>query len=284
MAENLELTIGSTSISAELYLNLLKRCLIRYFPDSYEPLGPKAVDVSLPRRFVYAILKKLMGRGMDIARHVDLVKRAEGRDWPSAGETMIGLYRLNNLHYCISDIVNSGVEGDLIEAGVWRGGATIFMRAALRVLGDKQRRVWAADSFQGIPKPDSDKYPADKGLDLHRFKQSAVPLDIVKQNFEWYGMLDDRVIFLPGWFRDTLPAAPIKQLALIRLDGDLYESTMDGLKYLYPKLSIGGYIIIDDYNCYPAVKQATDDFRNEYGITEELVRVDWTAVYWKRRV
>ena len=158
------------------------------------------------------------------------------------------------------------------------------MRAALRALGDTERRVWVADSFQGLPKPDSDKFPEfPEDLDFFRFRQLSVPLDVVKRNFEWYGMLDDHVNFLPGWFRDTLPTAPIDKLALIRLDADLYESTIEGLEYLYPKLSIGGYIIIDDYNCVSAAKKATDDFRNEHDITEDIASVDWSAVYWKRQ-
>ncbi len=282
MTENLELAFREPDAPVELYLNLLKKCLTRSFPYSYEPLGLAASDASALQRFAYSILKKFLSRGWDLARPVDLALRAEGKDWPTAGETMIGLRRLDNLHYCITDIINSKVEGDLIAAGVWRGGDAIFMRAALKAFGDTKRKVWVADSFQGLPKPDPNKYPADKGMDLWRFRQLAVPLDSVKKNFEQYGMLDDRVVFLPGWFRDTLPTAHIERLALARLDGDLYESTMDGLKSLYPKLSAGGYVIIDDYNSIPAAKQATDDFRKEYGITEELIRVDWTAVYWKR--
>ena len=269
---------------AELYIDLLKKSLTRSFPDAYEQLGPRAADAPFFKRFAYSIIRKLLGRGLDLARPVDLTKRSEGRDWPIAGETMIGLRRLDNLQNCICNIVANKVEGDLIEAGVWRGGAAIFMRAVIQALGDMKRKVWVADSFRGLPKPNPNKYPADRGLDLSTARQLAVPLETVKRNFEWYGMLDDRVIFLPGWFSDSLPTAPINKLALIRLDGDLYESTIDGLKHLYPKLSIDGYVIIDDYNSVPAAKQATDDFRKEHGITEQLMEVDWSAVYWKRSV
>lgn len=97
-----------------------------------------------------------------------------------------------------------------------------------------------------------------------------------------YGLLDDQVVFLQGWFKDTLPRAPMDKLALMRLDGYLYESTMEGLEYPYPKLAVGGYVIIDDYNSTPPSKHATDDFRKKNGIDEKLVTVDWTAVYWKR--
>jgi O-methyltransferase len=85
--------------------------------------------------------------------------REEGLDWPTSGETMMGLKRLDNLEMCTRDVVAKRVPGDLIECGAWRGGATIFMRAALQVLGDTQRVVWVADSFEGLPKPDETQYP-----------------------------------------------------------------------------------------------------------------------------
>lgn len=285
MVGDVEAASTTLDASPQLYLDLMKKCLCRYFPDSCEPIEPYVKGGMRSRyRAAYWILTRILSRwGLELARPVNLALREEGRDWPFVGETMIGLRRLNNLQYCITDVINRRVQGDFIEAGVWRGGAVIFMRAALEAFGDTKRNVWVADSFRGLPKPDLDKYPADKIFDYSSpAPQPDSSLESVKKNFEWYKMLDDRVIFLPGLFRDTLPRAPIEQLALIRLDGDLYESTMDGLKSLYPKLSTGGYVIIDDYNCYRTAKQATDDFRKEYGITDELVRVDWTAVYWKR--
>jgi hypothetical protein len=84
-------------------------------------------------------------------------------------------------------------------------------------------------------------------------------MEEVKKNFEKYNLLDNNVKFLKGWFKDTLPSAPIESLAILRLDGDLYESTMDGLINLYSKLSKGGFIIIDDWGAFPACKQAVKD-------------------------
>ena len=104
----------------------------------------------------------------------------------------------------------------------------------------------------------------------------------MRGNFERYGLLDDRVHFLEGWFKDTLPNAPIEQLAILRVDGDMYESTMDALRPLYPKLSVGGYLIIDDYGAIPACKAAVEDYRSEHGITEPIVEIDWTGAYCKR--
>jgi O-methyltransferase len=195
---------------------------------------------------------------------------------------MVGLRRLDNVERCIADLLAQDVPGDLVEAGSWRGGTTIFMRAALAAYGDDGRRIWVADSFQGLPAPDAVAFPADAKLDYTGFAQLAVGLDQVKANFARYGLLDARVEFLPGWFKDTLATAPIDQIALLRLDGDLYESTIDALDALYPKLSVGGYCLIDDYGALDACRRAVDDYRARHGISEEIHPVDWTGAYWRR--
>jgi O-methyltransferase len=211
----------------------------------------------------------------------DREAREQGMDWPSEAETMVGLKRLDNLEYCIAEVVREGVPGDLIETGVWRGGATIFMRAALEAYGDPHRAVWVADSFQGLPKADPSR-TTDVEDDLAKYKELAISLEEVKKNFERYGLLDDRVRFLQGWFRDTLPSAPIDRLAVLRLDGDMYDSTMVAFDTLYPKLSPGGYVIVDDYGAVRGCKQAVEDYRQRHGITDEMHTVDWTCVYWRK--
>jgi hypothetical protein len=195
---------------------------------------------------------------------------------------MVGLKRLDNLQYCVEDVLARGVPGDLIETGVWRGGSTIFMRAILKVHGVTDRRVWVADSFAGLPPPDEARYPADRGDQFYLSPELAISLEQVQANFERYNLLDEQVRFLKGWFSDTLPRAPIDALAVARLDGDMYGSTMDALTHLYPKLSRGGYLIVDDYGALPACRQAVHDYRDAHGITEEIVTVDWTGAYWQR--
>jgi hypothetical protein len=208
--------------------------------------------------------------------------RAEGLDWPARAHSMIGLKRLRNLRDCVEDVIYRGVPGDLIETGVWRGGATIFMRAVLKAHAVSDRRVWVADSFAGLPPPDPAAYPLDQGDTLFTHQQLAVSLDQVQSNFRRYGLLDDQVRFLKGWFRDTLPTAPIEQLAVLRLDGDLYESTIVALESLYDKLSPGGYVIVDDYGCIAACRQAVHDFRDARGIDEPIRPIDWSGVFWQR--
>lgn len=209
-------------------------------------------------------------------------EREFGLDWPKHAETMSGLRRLRNVRTCVVDVIERGVPGDLIEAGVWRGGTTILMRAVLAAYDDPDRSVWVADSFQGLPKPDPEAYPADAGLDYTGHAQLSVGVQHVQANFARYGLLDDRVKLLPGWFKDTLPTAPIEKLAVMRLDGDLYESTMDALDALYPKLSVGGYCIIDDYGALHACRRAVDDYRAKHNITERVEPIDWTGAYWRR--
>lgn len=208
--------------------------------------------------------------------------REQGIGLPENGQTMIGLKRLDNLQRCIEDILATGVPGDLIETGVWRGGATILMRAVLKAYGVEDRRVWVADSFEGLPPPDPERNRQDKGSRLHTREELAVSLDQVKSNFERYGLLDEQVRFLKGWFRDTLPDAPIERLAVVRLDGDMYESTMDALVNLYPKLSVGGYLIVDDYGAVTACRQAVHDYREAHGVHDEIRSIDWTGVFWQR--
>lgn len=244
---------------AALYLDLMKRCLTNWiYADAEARLQP--------------------------SQPFDWQTRAEGRDWPPAAHTMVGLRRLANLQECVEAVLRDRVPGDLLEAGVWRGGAAILMRAVLQVYGAKDRRVWLADSFAGLPPPNTEKYPHDAGLNLHLFPQLAVPLDEVRENFRRYGLLDEQVRFLRGWFRDTLPGAPVERLAVLRLDGDLYESTMDSLTYLYPKLSIGGFVIVDDYGDIAACHQAVEDYRQRHAIRDFMVQVDWTGFYWRRTV
>ncbi len=269
-----------------LYLELIKKCLIRsIFPDEYRPLLQPGSGKSKWQLARHAYLGGFLARlnfGLYRRAKVDPVKRSEGRDWPAEADTMIGLKRLDHLQACITDVLANGVPGDLIETGAWRGGSGIFMCAVLEAFGEAERLVWVADSFAGLPKPDG-RYQQDHGDAHWRFHSVlAIPLEVVKANFARYGLLTERVRFLEGWFKDTLPAAPIEHLAIMRLDGDMYSSTIDVLENLYPRLSPGGYAIIDDYGAVPACKQAVEDYRARNGIVEPIQTIDWTGVYWRK--
>ncbi len=273
--------VVSNSDVAERYLSLMKQCLTRYLiiDEECRPIWQGSRSAASPDQ---PLTRLAAWKGLHVGRYRhDRQARQEGRDWPVHGETMAGLRRLDNVQDCVTSVVRDGVPGDLIETGVWRGGTSIFMRAILAAYGDTTRRVWVADSFRGLPKPDAERYPADKGLDLTT-TALAIGIDEVKRNFAKYDLLDDQVQFLEGWFKDTLAPAPIEHLSVIRLDGDLYESTMDALSALYPRLSPGGYVIVDDYGCIESCRQAVDDYRAEHGITDTIEPVDWTGAYWRR--
>ncbi len=207
--------------------------------------------------------------------------RAQGLDWPRLAFTMIGNKRMCNLQYCVEEVLARDIPGDFIETGVWRGGACIFMRGMLKAHGISDRAVWVADSFAGLPPGDPEKYPADAGSTFHLYPQLAISQESVEENFRRFGLLDGQVRMLKGFFRDTLPTAPVEKLAILRLDGDMYESTMDALTNLYDKLSEGGYVIIDDY-VIPQCRSAVHDFRTARGINDFIEIIDWAGAYWRK--
>jgi O-methyltransferase len=265
----------------KLYLELLKKILTDTLRGNDEYL---IYDEQKGYRFAL-VEKYLTKKNLFIMKRIpfDEKIRKVGHDWPINAETMIGIERLNNIEKLLVDIIENKIAGDCIETGVWRGGATIFMAAVLKAFNITDKKIWVADSFEGLPKPNEEKYPQDKGDIHHTKKRLVISLDKVKNNFQNYDLLSDQIVFLKGWFKDTLPVAPIEKLSLIRLDGDMYESTMDGLVNLYPKLQSGGYIIIDDWGAVPACKQAVLDYRTRGNINEEIVTIDWGGVYWKKK-
>lgn len=241
--------------SFDLYLDLMEDCLLGliYEDPAMDPWSPKTFDFNL---------------------------RSVGRDWPSQAHSMIGKARMANLRSAILHVLEHKIPGDFIETGVWRGGACIYMRAILKALAVNDRTVWVADSFEGLPEPNPERYAADAGDKHHQFYQLVISLEEVQANFAKYRLLDGQVKFLQGWFKDTLPTAPIEKLAVLRLDGDMYESTWDAMSALYNKVSPGGVIIVDDYGGIPACKKAVEDYRATHGITADIHNVDGIGAYW----
>ncbi len=287
-------------VQPERYLSLLKKALCNELYVEAEAeivyllhcvVNNQAVDlrqvsqISTLRPLIEGIANgKQIGRTLHVT---SMTPTGEERVWHSLrgaveiAHTMIGRKRLDNLQDCLDAVRRDNVPGDLIETGIWRGGATIFMRGYLEAHGIRDRTVWAADSFEGLPES---TLPQDQGVDLSRRAVPflAVSLEEVQALFRRYDLLDDQVRFLKGWFRDTLPQAPIDRLAVLRLDGDLYESTMDALTALYHKVSPGGFIIVDDYYTNPTCLNAIHDFRRARNITEPMTDIDADAVFWRK--
>lgn len=269
------------SDAADLYLELLKECLLgRVYGREIVHVPERSDDPGLAKA-----IAELNSFGIDVTRPraVTAESYEVGRgftDVPERIATLIGKARLDNVHHCVEHVIRNGVPGDLIETGVWRGGATILMRAIVKARGE-DRLVWAADSFAGLPEPDLATYPLDREFVGHG--KLDIGIDEVREQFERYGLLDDGVRFLEGWFKDSLPTLGEQRFGVVRLDGDMYGSTIEALTHLYPRLSPGGFLIIDDYGAYEACRQAVTDYRRQNGIDELIIGVDWTGVYWCKR-
>lgn len=204
----------------------------------------------------------------------ELYGRLNGLHW--AGYTMIGWRRLDNLEQCINAVVKELVPGCIVEAGVWKGGACIFANAVLKELR-AVRNIYVCDIFSGtFPKPTNED---DQWTEVNDFSPLAIGLQEVRNNFAKFGMLTDNVIFKEGWFSDTLRT--IKEpVAILRIDGDTYQSTMDSLA-LEPQVPSGGYIIMDDWAIASSKKAFLEYFKGT--VTEEdLVQVDSLSRYWRK--
>lgn len=212
----------------------------------------------------------------------DPVIREHGWDWPSVAFTMVGTKRLANLRTLLESVINERIPGDFVETGVWRGGSCIMARAVLAAYGVTDRKVIVCDSFEGLPKPDSQKFPVDSGSVFHEYTDLSVSLEQVKANFGKYDLLDDQVVFLKGWFRDTMPRVPSSRIAVLRLDGDMYESTIDPLNHLFDRIPSGGWVIVDDYHVVESAKIAVHDFLDSRRIKVAMQEIDGVGTYFRK--
>jgi O-methyltransferase len=239
----------TATVENQMYLDLLKKVLVDYPRIKYtEYKSVRTYNPNFRTHFLLALDKILRLKDFAVCKVVQPQEedRMVGKDWPIYADTMIGMKRLENVEYCVQKVLDDKIEGDFIETGVWRGGTTILMRAILKTRGVTDRKVWVADSFEGLPKPDGDKYEADKGDTHHTMRELAISKEIVEDNFRKYGLLDDQVKFLKGWFKDTLPTAPLQKIGL------------------------------------EGCRRAIDDYRKTHNITEPIHKVDWTGVYWRK--
>src|SRR3990167_2468926 len=184
--------------------------------------------------------------------------------------TLVGPQGLDNIARLITDTKENKVQGAFVEAGVWRGGACIFARALMDHLEIKEP-VYVCDSFQGLPIP-VDKNDVD---DAHfHIPELSVSLNTVKENFAYFP-IEGEVKYVEGLFKDTMHKLKdeIGAISILRVDADMYEGTMQVLENLYDKVSVGGFVIVDDY-CINQAKKAVDDFREMYNIKNPLIKVN----------
>jgi O-methyltransferase len=270
------------------YLDLLKRALVNlvYAEDAVRLDTALSGGLGADQLAGQRLLRDVRYERADAYAEVVATKREGGMDgfWGARlAHTMIGLDGLDNLERCAHRVFADGVQGDFLEAGVCHGGASIFLRALQVAYGEEDRATWLADSFEGVPPP-TDPVDREHELDLteERVPWMAADLDAVRDNFETYDLLSDGVRFLPGLFAETLPDAPVERLAILRIDGDLYSSTREALTALYDRVSVGGYVIVDDYGCLEPCRIAVDEFLAARDLDVELDQVDWTRVCWRK--
>lgn len=228
-------------------------------------------------------MKQINEIDLEFIKNTILVKGKDFDYYLNNRLTMVSENVLNNVQYCIEQCALNNVEGDFVETGVWKGGCVILAYNTYKKL-NQNKKVYCFDSFEGLPAPNPEMYPVDAGDIHHTLRELSVSLEEVKKNFEIFSPLDENVIFVKGWFKDTIPYNNIEKISVLRLDGDMYESTILALDYLYPKLSVGGFCIIDDY-IHIGARTAVDDYRAKYDITDPVLLADpapgaYPVSYW----
>lgn len=211
--------------------------------------------------------------------------------WQVLPYTMSSYERLNNAYELASAIENDGVEGAFVECGVFKGGCAAVMGYVAR-RGGTDRRTWLFDSFEGLPEPTAED--GQQAVDYSRSRSTGRletvdrcvgPMDVVKEVlFDKLRLDQRRIVIRKGWFQDTLPGArgEIGPIAILRLDGDWYESTKTCLDNLYDNVVPGGYVILDDYYCWEGCKKALDEFVAARGLAVEVTRIDKAGAYFRK--
>jgi len=255
------------------YLELMQRCLTRSIDDKLYSTHEMFFKGWLGNILNPLIVRYLRKRNLEVVSSSTWYDRRDGTDWPVNAETMVGLKRLRNVKESLETCIFENIPGDFVECGVWRGGASIMASATLIAYGeDDKRDIWACDSFEGLPKPVCSLDKGDFHWSVETLKVSQI--DVMK-NFEKYMVNNANVNFIKGWFGQTLPLLPVEKIAVLRLDGDMYQSTWEILTSLYEKVVPRGFVIIDDYYSCEQCRIAFDDFSNNNSvIIEDGVVVD----------
>ena len=263
------------------YLDLLKRFIIRYEFDE-EIVEYRELRVTSKYRRILKLLTKLLPKDifvLEMGKKRSISERLEGKDWPVTAESMIGLKRMNQLHEALRSVEREDIPGDIVETGVWRGGALIFAASFLEIHGIEKRKIYGCDSFEGLPEPSS-SYPVDFGDSHYKYSYLSVSIDQVKKNLEKYNIDMNLVTLVKGWFSDTLHEIETEEIAILRLDGDMYSSTIEALDALFHKVVPGGYVIIDDFSLKGA-NQAVIDFLERNNLKVKIERIDDASAYFR---
>ena len=203
-------------------------------------------------------------------------------------QTLTSVERMYALYKAVEHVVQTRVQGDFVECGVWRGGSVMMMALAAKHFGDTQRSMWLYDTFSGMTAPSSADIQAITGqsaqdvLNANEKNETnpfwaVASLDVVTANLHRTGYPIDRFKIVTGDILETLPTNSPRQVAIIRLDTDWYESTRHELRCLYPLLVQGGVLIVDDYGYWKGVRKAVDEFFALEATRPFLHRIDFTG-------
>jgi O-methyltransferase len=204
--------------------------------------------------------------------------------------TMTSSEKLFGLISAVRHVVKHDISGDIVECGVWRGGSMQAVALTLMECGVQDRDLYLYDTFDAIPRPserDTDIYGRSALEDWQRYREQG--LDAVAHNFHSLpfaevraallatGYPSERVHFVKGDVRDTLPAQAPDEIALLRLDTDYYDSTWHELVHLEPRVCDGGAILVDDYGHFSGARDAVDEYYAKAEQSVLLHRIDYTA-------
>ena len=194
---------------------------------------------------------------------------------------------VNALVEAVKYVVRNEIGGAMVECGVWRGGSVMAMALVLKQLVDESRDIYLYDTFSGMPAPTDVDKPISGPMAQEQFSKTKVsadssnwllsPLEEVKENVFSTGYPKKKFHFIKGKVEDTIPENLPKEIALLRLDTDFYESTKHGLTHLFPRLKSNGVIIIDDYGYWEGARRAVDEYIKENHICILLNRIDFTG-------
>lgn len=205
--------------------------------------------------------------------------------------TMSSYQRVSNAYELAKLAEREKLEGSFVECGVWKGGVSAVMAYVAQKF-ESDRKVWLFDSFEGLPEPTKEdgqiakeySFGRDSG-NLKTIKQCvSTEEDVRKVFFEVLKLNPGGICIKKGWFQNILPKERqnVGKIAILRLDGDWYESTKVCLENMYDNVIIGGYIIIDDYSHWEGAKKAVHDFFSERKINPQLIKIDYAGVYFKK--
>lgn len=201
--------------------------------------------------------------------------------------TMTSAERMYALYQGVRHVTARGIDGDMVECGVWRGGSAMLVALTLAALGETSRRIVLFDTFAGMTRPgEVDRRAKDGSETITKWEHfqhadhnewAFAPLDEVKANMASTGYPDDKFVYVQGEVEATLPDHAPERVALLRLDTDWYQSTYHEMNHLFPRLAPGGVLVLDDYGSFEGARKAVDQFVEETGTALFLHRIDSTG-------